>query len=685
VNKRKLQFEIKAVKESPDDKYATLIEGYASTRDKDRGNDIVEPTAFTNTMPGFMKNPVLLFNHNMDNIIGQVLDYKIDDVGLWVKAGISKVTEVARDVASLVKADILKSFSFMYDIIDWVPAQREGQANIIREVELYEVSVVTIPMNPEAMIAEAKSKGINLEYFKSDIRHTGGQKVDNQMPDNILTKEELDAAMAKHKEETTLNASEINDGIKKQFADVRSELKESQDKIASEQVEKINRLSGDVEELIKNFEKEKKELLERKQINSMVEPFPAGFNSKSAVMMPMYKANSVLSSRQAGQIKELHEANDDLMLVDALLECSSKIYDGVVIEGVRLPYDKMPREERIKGLKTYDRFSEFRKAMDTATATEGAEWVPTDFSASMQEMVKTKLKVANLFTEIQQPTATYTLPIEGADTLATLAGERTTVPTSLEQTEQTPGTANINLVAKKARSRIQVSSELTEDSIIPSLPFAKMKAVNGIVRAIERAIINGDDSGSHFDTGHTVAATDFRAAWDGLRYHAIGNSLTVDLGTFDETNLRKLPKSMGKYAETIADLVYIMAVEIYLGQMLINLDQVQTVDKYGPAATVLQGELAKFDGKPIITSEFMEINQDSTGIYSGAGHNRASVLLPNTSCWIRGAYRPITTYVDFDASYDVYQVYVYKRCAFTYLFDPSTENIVYAGINVDAS
>ena len=42
------------------------IEGYASTKDKDRGKDVVEPTAFKSAIAGYMENPIVLLQHNQD-------------------------------------------------------------------------------------------------------------------------------------------------------------------------------------------------------------------------------------------------------------------------------------------------------------------------------------------------------------------------------------------------------------------------------------------------------------------------------------------------------------------------------------------------------------------------------------------------------------------------------------------
>jgi HK97 family phage prohead protease len=161
--------------------WAAVFTGYFTTIDRDRGNDIVLPTAFIDTMPRYMENPVLLFNHNPDNIIGQVLDYKIEDKGVWIKAGIQGFTTLGRDIAALVKSGILKTMSFAYDVLeaDW---GRDGTPNILKKLEIYEVSVATIPMNVEAVVIEAKQKGIDFTQVKTmDMKTYKNQQYDYEI------------------------------------------------------------------------------------------------------------------------------------------------------------------------------------------------------------------------------------------------------------------------------------------------------------------------------------------------------------------------------------------------------------------------------------------------------------------------------------------------------------------------
>lgn len=131
------------------------IEGYASTKDKDRGKDIVEPTAFKNALDLYMTNPVVLLQHDTDKPIGLVTQATIDSKGLYVKA---KITEDTDGVFSKLKNKVLRAFSIGYRIKDYeINEVKDDQGDvtgweqIIKDLELFEISLVSIPMNPYAL------------------------------------------------------------------------------------------------------------------------------------------------------------------------------------------------------------------------------------------------------------------------------------------------------------------------------------------------------------------------------------------------------------------------------------------------------------------------------------------------------------------------------------------------------
>lgn len=136
-------------------KEAVEIEWYASTKDKDRVWDIVEPKAFEKAIEWYMLNPIVLLQHKTDKPIWLVEETNIDDNWLFIKA---KITENTDWVIDQIKNWVLRSFSIWYRVKDYDTDVRElsdwtyDMTNIIKDLELFEISVVSVPANPYALV-----------------------------------------------------------------------------------------------------------------------------------------------------------------------------------------------------------------------------------------------------------------------------------------------------------------------------------------------------------------------------------------------------------------------------------------------------------------------------------------------------------------------------------------------------
>lgn len=151
-------FEIKA-----DD--AGTISGYFSTYDRipDSYGDIIAPGAFANTIKARKESGhpfPLAWNHDLDQIIGTVdpEDIKETEKGPLMTASFFN-TQLAQEKREIVKSGAVYQFSFAYDVLDWAPVELEDgtKANELREIELFEISIVPIPANQRAVMTEVKA------------------------------------------------------------------------------------------------------------------------------------------------------------------------------------------------------------------------------------------------------------------------------------------------------------------------------------------------------------------------------------------------------------------------------------------------------------------------------------------------------------------------------------------------
>ena len=136
--------------------------GMASTADEDRANDVILPEAWTKGgLNNFEKNPIILFNHNYDKPIGRATGLKVTPNGLELKAKISK--SAPDHVAELVKEGILGAFSVGFRVKD-ADYVTETDGYKIKDAELFEVSVVSVPCNQAATFSLSKSFDSMAEY-----------------------------------------------------------------------------------------------------------------------------------------------------------------------------------------------------------------------------------------------------------------------------------------------------------------------------------------------------------------------------------------------------------------------------------------------------------------------------------------------------------------------------------------
>jgi HK97 family phage prohead protease len=138
-----------------------FIEGYASVfNNVDLGGDVVVPGAFKKTLKERLtRNAIkLVDSHNIHEgtsaVIGVVTDAKEDETGLWFKSRLSMVPR-AQEIRTKVREGILDSTSFGYDTVK--ATDGADGVRYLKELKLYEVSVVIWGMNPLASINAVKS------------------------------------------------------------------------------------------------------------------------------------------------------------------------------------------------------------------------------------------------------------------------------------------------------------------------------------------------------------------------------------------------------------------------------------------------------------------------------------------------------------------------------------------------
>jgi HK97 family phage prohead protease len=149
-----VEFEEKALQEADD---CWTVTGYGSVfNNTDLGNDAVVNGAFKKSLDKHGM-PLLLFNHKMEDApIGTIVEAKEDKRGLWFKAELPKDDSfVSGRIVPQLKRRGLRGTSIGYKTIQ--SERRKGDnVRLLKELRLYEISIVNMPMNPEAGVDTVK-------------------------------------------------------------------------------------------------------------------------------------------------------------------------------------------------------------------------------------------------------------------------------------------------------------------------------------------------------------------------------------------------------------------------------------------------------------------------------------------------------------------------------------------------
>ena len=143
-----------------------LLRGYANTWGVDRDFEAIAPGAFDASMPNFLsKNPILLWQHNPDWPMGQVLNMDTDQFGLKSESYTAKVKPSEsgwrHHAFHMIERGIVRTHSvggfFERDFV-------EGLL-MITVVDLMELSVVSIPANEDSLFEAGRKALLGIEVM----------------------------------------------------------------------------------------------------------------------------------------------------------------------------------------------------------------------------------------------------------------------------------------------------------------------------------------------------------------------------------------------------------------------------------------------------------------------------------------------------------------------------------------
>lgn len=578
---------------------SVFIEGYASTTDIDRSGDVVPKSVWEAGIQNYLKNPIILAQHDYDDPIGRMVDYKIDDKGLWVKARISSAAE---ECFNLIKDKVLTAFSIGFRIMD-AEYNSAAEVFLIKELELVEISVVSVPCNQNTLfdLSKAFSDAADYQKFKQQFAPNG---------DSAKGLESTTEA----KSTTTKELEMTQEEMQKMLADAASKAAQeaTTSLLAAQAAKKLEeetaaKAAADLDARIKSA------------VAAQVTVGESGAEKLLAEVTKRFEDQAAQSkSALAGLEAALTEKAAEIAKIQA---SKMQFTDGKQAGGSYSDRETAVMLSKITGKSIQDTAYGRDLIEKTGQHMPSATW-ELEVSTNMEAEVRRRLVVAPLIRAVNMKTNVMTMPLNPEAGLASWVvnsdfGSTNSAGGATATTGQTPGRGSphqlkeITLNAYKVATKEYLNYEEEEDSLLVIMPIVRDAMIRRLARTVDRAYLLGVGSGTD-----PVA---------GLASYANGTNFTSANGAAASTvatiaNLRSLRKNLGAWGLDPAEVVYVVSTEIYYD--LLDDTTFQTMNQVGPQATLLTGQVGQIGNSPVLVSaEFASKGTGATGAIAFAPGN----------------------------------------------------------------
>ena len=328
-------------------------------------------------------------------------------------------------------------------------------------------------------------------------------------------------------------------------------------------------------------------------------------------------------------------------------------------------------------------WSEGKRAMDTAETGFGLQLIGAQYIRDMWQAARNLDSLVGAVREIPMTDPTTYVPIDGEIPEMLFVGESTSASATAYTTSKTPSN-RVTLTAKKFTIQQIWSGELNEDSIVAFTPFLREMLNISVAAHLGSAYLNGDETNA--GTGNInsddadPADTKHFLAWDGIRHDWLVTTTAQGFDMAAALDPKELLRARGKlngadddvdaavktinWGVNAAELRLICTWDDYLN--LLDRDDVKTIDKYGPGATIVTGELARVDGIPIIAPSYAS-KTEADGKASGTETNntKGQITICAPRGYLAGVLRDVQLFFDRIQRTDQFLFELYTRRAFT--------------------
>lgn len=568
---------------------SVMIEGYASTNDVDRHGDIVPVSVWQKGIENYLKNPVILAYHDHSEPAGRMIEHRIDDKGFWVKARISAAAE---DVFNLVKDGVLTAFSIGFRIVD-AEYNSAAELFVVKELELHEISVVSVPANQNTLFSLSKSFE-NDEEFKSfkmqfapKSESAKGLESSTEANSDVTKEWKMDP---KQLEQMLADAaSKAAEQTAKAIAE--KQAKDAADKLAADKaqadidarvkaaVAAISTVDTGAEKLLAEVEKR---LATAEETNkSVIAGLESALREKAAEIEAITKSKMSFQDGKSGEMS--YKDKEKAVLLSKM--------NGKSIEDSRLGRELVQKY---------------------GAHVPSATW-ELEVSLNLENEVRQRLVVAPNFRNINMATNVMTIPVNPEAGVATWVTNAQFGTANSAGNTATHALKEITLNAYKVATNEYTAYEEEEDALLALMPVIRDGMIRRVARAVDRAMLRGAGSGADPVKGLVTADA------------ASAVTLSAATGVATVATLRALRKDLGTWGLDPAEVIYIVSQDTYYD--LLEDPIFQTMDKVGTQATILTGQIGSIGNSPVLVSG--EFDSKATGAAGAIAVAPANFLVGN--------------------------------------------------------
>jgi HK97 family phage prohead protease/HK97 family phage major capsid protein len=572
-----------------------VIEGYASTNDMDRQGDVVPTNVWEAGMENYLKNPVILAYHDHSEPVGRMIEHRIDGKGLWIKA---RISAAADDVFNLVKDGILTAFSIGFRIVD-AEYNSAAEVFVVKELELHEISVVSVPANQNTIFSLSKAFN-DAEEFKSfkmqfapksesakGLESSTEAKSDINKEWNIMDPKELETLLA-------ATAQKAAEQTAKAIADQNAKAQADQVAKAQAQADLEAKIKATVSTIDTGAERLLAEV--EKRLAATEESHKGALAGlETALKEKAAEIEAITKSRMTFQDGK----QDGMSYADKEKAVMLGKMTGKSIEGTKLGRELVQKY---------------------GAHVPSATW-ELEVSLNLESEVRRRLVVAPVFRNIAMQTNVMTIPVNpeaGTATWVTNA-DFGAVPATLGAAgpgaggNATHALKEITLNAYKLATNEYTAYEEEEDSLIALMPIIRDGMVRRVARAVDKAFLLGAGSGSDPVKGLSVWATNTTAT---------GNTVAAGMTV---AKMRTLRQGLGAWGLDPQEVIYIVNTDTYY--QLLEDTVFQTMNQVGTQATLLTGQIGQIGGSPVLVSA--EFATPGTGVAGAVCLNPGNFIVGN--------------------------------------------------------